>query len=177
MTTLREFTKVMAFISAAIDKPIKEATIDAYHELLKDLPINLLQAAVKSVICKDEYPTIPTIGKIRTEAVELLLREKYLDTAEAWGKCLSAMHTHGCYGEAKAMESMPPCVARVAKSMGWVDMCMSENVSVLRGQFMKLYEGIKEREKDDLLLPGAISGIIAGGELKMIGKGVDDCDG
>lgn len=172
MMTRAEFSKLMAFITAAVDKPVARPTIDAYFEMLQDLPYDLAAVAVKKIIATDEYPTLPTIGKIRQAAAEIG-RGHILSAPEAWGLVLKAVHNYGYYREAEALASLPEHVAEVVRWMGFQTICMSEKISVDRGQFLRMYEVHQKREQEQALLPPAIKTLIAdlAGEMKMLGDG------
>lgn len=171
MTMTRiEFSKLMAFITAAVDKPVARPTVDAYYEMLGDLPYDLAAVAVKKIIATDEYPTLPTIGKIRQAAAEIS-RGHILSAPEAWGMVLKAVHEYGYYREGEALAALPEQVAEVVRWMGFQTICMSEKISVVRGQFLKMYETQQRRESEQALLPPAVRDAIAQveGGLKMIG--------
>ena len=170
--TRTEFSKLMAFVTAAVDKPVARPTIDAYFEMLKDLSYDLAAAAVKKIIATDEYPTLPTIGKIRQAAAEIS-RGHILSAPEAWGMVLKAVHEYGYYREGEALASLPGQVAEVVRWMGWQTICMSEKISVDRGQFLRMYETHQKREQEQALLPPAVRDMmkqLAGG-MKMLGDG------
>ena len=167
---IREFTKLMAFISAAIDKKVASATIDAYFEMLKDLPFDLALAAAKKVIASDEYPVLPTIGKLRKAAQDLCHLDK-LSAPEAWGRIVHAIHRHGYYGEVEAMALLPENVAAVVRMMGWQEICHGENADVLRAQFMRMYETVEVRQREREMLPAGVKQLVAGIGKKMITGG------
>lgn len=170
--TKNEFAKLMAFITAAVDKPVARPTVDAYFEMLHDLPYDLAAAAVKKIIATDEYPTLPTIGKIRQAAAEIS-RGHILSAPEAWGLVLKAVHEYGYYREGEALASLPAPVADVVRWMGFQTICMSEKISVDRGQFLRMYEVHQKREQEQAVLPPAVRDVmdqIAGG-TKMLGDG------
>ncbi|WP_461369358.1 replicative helicase loader/inhibitor [Candidatus Darwinibacter acetoxidans] len=170
--TSSEFTKLMGFVMAAVDKPVARPTIDAYFEMLKDLSYDLAAAAVKKIIATDEYPTLPTIGKIRQAAAEIS-RGHILSAPEAWGMVLKAVHEYGYYREGEALASLPEHVAEVVRWMGFQTICMSEKISVDRGQFLRMYEVHQKREQEQALLPPAVRDMmkqLAGG-MKMLGDG------
>lgn len=48
---------------------------------------------------------------------------------------------------------MSPRTAKVAEFLGWQEVCLSENIGVLRGRFMKIYDSMKVREDENKLLP------------------------
>lgn len=163
--TFREFTEIMVFISAAIDKEIAKPTVEAYYTMLKDLPYELLVAATKKVIASNEYPTLPTIGKLR-KAAQDLCRVDRLSSAEAWGEVLKAIQQHGFYGKDDALKGLPENVAAIAEMMGWQEICHSESPDVIRAQFMRMYDSVETRKKEMELLPTDVHHDIQG----MIGK-------
>jgi hypothetical protein len=170
--TSKEFTKLMGFVMAAVDKPVARPTIDAYFEMLKDLSYDLAAAAVKKIIATDEYPTLPTIGKIRQAAAEIS-RGRILSAPEAWGMAIKAIHRYGYYREAEAMESLPEHVAEIVRWIGYQSICMTDKIDVVRGQFLRMYETHQKREQEQALLPPAIKTLIAdlAGGMKMLGDG------
>lgn len=170
--TKDEFTVLMSFVMAAVDKPVARPTIDAYFDMLGDLPYDLAAVAVKKIIATDEYPTLPTIGKIRQAAAEIS-RGRILSAPEAWGMVLKAVHNYGYYREAEALASLPAPVADVVCWMGFQTICMSEKISVDRGQFLRMYEVHQKREQEQAVLPPAVRDVIKqlAGKMKMIGDG------
>ena len=170
--TRTEFSKLMAFVTAAVDKPVARPTLDAYFDMLQDLPYDLAAVAVKKIIATDEYPTLPTIGKIRQAAAEIS-RGHILSAPEAWGMVLKAVHEYGYYREGEALAALPEQVAEVVRWMGFQTICMSEKISVDRGQFLRMYETHQKREQEQALLPPAVRDMmkqLAGG-MKMLGDG------
>ena len=157
----KDFSKIMAFISAAIDRDIKRATLDAYFSMLNDLPADLVMAAARKVIASDEYPTLPTVGKLRKAAQELCHIGK-LSAPEAWGEALKAVRNHGYYGEAEAMKELPPDVAQVVRWMGWREICLSDAPDVVRAQFMRMYEVQEKRTRELAGLPPGVRDLVKG---------------
>ena len=48
---------------------------------------------------------------------------------------------------------MSPITRKVAKYMGWQEICHGDKIDVVRGQFLRMYETLVEREKKDNVLP------------------------
>jgi len=153
--TKTETVKLLAVISAAFPNiQVAEATVALWHELLGDLDLNLVLAATKKLILESPYP--PTIADIRKQVVEITTpHDEKIDAATAWGEVEKAIQLYGYYREAEAMASMSPRTAKVVKYIGWQEICLSEEPGVVRGQFLKMYQQIAEREqKEKLLLQG-----------------------
>jgi len=99
--TRAEVGKLLAFITAVYPNiDIRDGTVEAWHELLKDLDYRIAAAAVKKVVAESEIPALPAVGKIRKAALDM--QNGYCITApEAWGMVLKAIRNHGFYGEAE----------------------------------------------------------------------------
>jgi len=154
--TKTETVKLLAVISAAYpNMQVTEATVEIWHELLGDLGFNIVLTAAKKLILESPYP--PTIADIRKRAVEVMTPlEDRLDAAEAWGEVMRALRVFGYYREAEALQSMSPRTAKVVRWMGWSEICLSEELGVARGQFMKMYQQVAEREHKEQLLPAML---------------------
>lgn len=168
--TREEFAAAIALLSAAIDKPIGRTTIAAWYEITKDLPAEAFHAAVQTVIATDEYPVMPSIGKIRKTAIQLMQPGR-MTAAEAWGATIKAIRNYGYNREKDALESLPPETAEAARLMGWQQMCHAENIDVIRGQFLRIYETQATRAAEERLIPPAARALISGvaGKLALPG--------
>ena len=171
--TRKEFTKIIGFLSAVIDKPMSEATIEAWYVMLKDLDYPETMMAVKKVLAESQYPTMPAVGQIRKAAAELEGGQA-ITGAQAWGMLLQAIHKYGFYREREALESLPQDVAKVVDWMGWSELCHGENVDVIRGQFLKMYDNQVNRQKELGLMPQDIRDLLTDvGEKLKIGDRSD----
>ncbi len=148
-----ETIQLLAVISAAYpNMQVTEATVSIWHELLEDLDFNVALAAVKKLILESPYP--PAISDVRKRAMEIMTPpEEKIDAAEAWGEVEQAIRYFGSYREVEALASMSPRVAKVVRWIGWREICLSEEPGVVRGQFLKMYQQVAEREQKEKLLP------------------------
>jgi len=170
--TQAEVGKLLAFITAVYPNiDIRDGTVEAWHELLKDLDFKVALSATKKVVAESEIPALPAVGKIRKAALDL--QNGYSITApEAWGMVLRAVHNHGYYGEAEAMAELPPDVAQVVRWMGWREICHSDAPDVVRAQFMRMYETQEKRTREIAgLLPGVKDLIKGLGEALALPNG------
>ena len=160
--TQAEVGKLLAFITAVYPNiDIRDGTVEAWHELLRDLDYKVAVAAVKKVVAESEIPALPAVGKIRKAALDL--QHGYSITApDAWGMVLRAIRNHGFYGEVEAMAELPPDVAQVVRWMGWAEICHSEKVDVVRAQFMRMYETQEKRTREVAGLPPGVKELIKG---------------
>ncbi len=187
-----EFAEIVAFVEAGCGKPLAKESQMVYFELLGDLDYSVLRIAASRVMTEHVWATFPSIAELRQAAVETLRGEvKELSPGEAWEKAWAAIaeidpelpHTIE-----RAKKHVPKAVWESIEAFGVLAMCYGdEPVGVIRGQFMKIYEGIAARERRKALLPpstlaalddirerqaipgnNAIAGVLAG-----IGKGID----
>lgn len=151
-----KIVQLLAVINAAFpNMQVTEVMVDLWHELLGDIDFNLAKAAVKKLLLESPYP--PTIADIRRQAMEIATPPKdRIDAAEAWGEVERAIRLYGHYRESEALASMSPRVAKVVKYLGWQEICLSEEPGVVRGQFLKMYAQVAEREQKERLLPASL---------------------
>lgn len=163
-----EITKLVGVMAAMFPATqISAQTVKGYVHLLKDLPLEVLTAAIEQ--CSTESEFFPTVAKIRNAALAMTAPAR-LDPMEAWGVVLKEIHRVGIY---RLPQFSDPLIARAVDALGWQYLCSSENIVADRAHFAKVYEQFVEREAQDRkLLPAARQiRAIARGEIKEIGDG------
>lgn len=160
MVTQEEITRLLAVIAAAYPafKVENVVQVKIWYESLKDCNYDQIKMAIQKHIIENKWP--PSIAEIR-EGVVNISNPEIPAKDEAWGEVMQAMQKFGVYRAKDAMESMHPVVAATAKRMGWREMCHGDNIGVVRGQFLKMYEIIERREKTAGLMPRSLAGDIA----------------
>lgn len=167
--TKAETIKLLGMLSAAYPnmKEITELTVSIWHECLKDIDVNIALVAIKKNILESTYP--PSIADIRKQIAEITTPEEMkIDSATAWGEVMNAIQNYGFYREAEALQSMSPITKKVVKYMSFREICLSENIGVTRGQFLKMYDVMAQREKQNNLLPESLNS-----EIKRISGSTD----
>ena len=146
---------------------------EAWTELLQDIPFELGKAAVAAHAASSPYA--PVVSEIRAYARKLTEPPR-LSADEAWAVALGTIRRYGCspvrdvatgkFPHERARENTPPEVWRVMELMGYRSMCMSENIDVLRAQFIRAWERQEQvrREREQLLpfLPEAVKEKVLG---------------
>lgn len=170
----------MARLDVAYPHHFKREGIDAdfalqvYHEILDDVNDDLLMAATKQWL-STARPFHPSPGELRDLALTLTeCNEPGAD--EAWSEVLDALQHIGSY---HVPEWSSERIAKTMRSFGrWSDFCLLETdqLGIVRAQFMRIYEAQAKREHDDrLMLPetrAAVQQRIAQlAEQKRIGAG------
>lgn len=177
--TKAETVKLFVIIKALFprDDAFRNATPDmvsAWTEMLEDIPFEHAKAAVKATVATSPFP--PSISEIRDYATRLTA-PKRMSADEAWGIALDVMRTYGTrtvcvskpevvavvrFGEPvkvrpsgleyEAKFHCPPEVWEHLKRMGYKDICESENLDVVRGQFMRAWTSHDDEKKQQRVL-------------------------
>lgn len=131
-----EFLRLAEAIKTAYPKEGLLATKEAmqlWYSMLKDIDYPTAAAAVKAYIALKKFP--PTIADIREMATP-----KQADWSDAWGEVQNAIRRYGYNRPDEALQSMSEKTREIVKRFGWQEICASENLGVLRGQFRTAYE-------------------------------------
>ncbi|MDD3655114.1 MAG: replicative helicase loader/inhibitor [Desulfotomaculaceae bacterium] len=167
--TKAEVAKLLAFITATYPNiEIRQGTVEAWHEMLGDLPYHSARVAVKKVLAEQEIPYLPAIGKIRVAVAELT-NPRIASAAEAWGEVVQAIRRYGYYREKQALASLSPATAQVVKWLGWQELCTCEEVDVIRGQFRRAYDEHAGNVRQEAVLPAGIRELISSGVKTLPG--------
>lgn len=136
------------------DKTQKQLMINTWLECLGDLDYRLVLESVKKTMITSPYP--PTIADIRKNAIEMIKPTTSKTAIEAWSEAYS-MICKGTYMEEEEFEKASPEVKKFFGNVRQVRELAQTNTdvvnSVTKGQFLKQYEVIVNREKEQKLLP------------------------
>ena len=149
--TKAEVAKILTVLAAAYPKfEVDDLKVRVWHEMLGDLDYATANMAAKKLILENNFP--PSIAEVRKAAMEILNPE-VMTAAEAWGEVERAVRVYGCYQEIEALASLSPRTAKVVRQIGWREICLNEEPGVIRGQFLKMYQQVQERDHREMLLP------------------------
>ena len=156
----QETTQVITLLAGNYDKIAektkeqKQLMINTWQECLGDLDYNLVLHAVKKTIINSPYP--PTIHEIRKNAIEMINPTTKVSAIEAWNEAYS-MICNGLYMTEEQFNMASPTVkkffgnVRQVKELAQTDTDVVN--SVTKGQFLKQYDVLIEREKEQKMLP------------------------
>jgi hypothetical protein len=130
-----------------------------WDKMLSDIPYQLAEKALVKVLSTAKF--FPTVAEIREAAAEIT-NPLPITAAEAWGQVMEAVRKFGSYRPTEAMEWLSPEVAVMVRRFGFVDICRSEQIDVIRGQFIKLWDSQAKREKELMVLPSPVRNLIQG---------------
>lgn len=148
---------------ASKDKAQKDLMVATWLECLGDLDYRLVLQAVKKTIISSPYP--PTIHEIRKNAVEMINPTTQKTAIEAWDEALK-MISGGLYMTEEQFNQYSPEVKNFfgsvnqVKQLAMVDM---ETINtVTKGQFLKQYDILVQRDKEERLLPELMKEMMEG---------------
>lgn len=151
-----------------------EYSVKVWYKALMDIPYEVANAAAQEHIMTSKYA--PSIAEIRTLAVQIV-NGKAQTWGESWEKACKAIQKYGAWNEKKALESLDPLTRRAVESIGFQDLCSSENAMADRAHYQRVYEQLMDREEHDnnLALPlreekARLSGITSISEV-LLGDG------
>jgi len=164
--TKGEVAKLLVVLAASYPKfEVDDVKVQVWYEMLGDLDYAVASMAVKKIIMQNTFP--PAIAEVRKAVTELMNPEQ-VTSSEAWGEVTRAIRNYGYYREEEALASMSPITAQLVRYMGWREICMSEDIGVIRGQFLRMYEQIATREQEKQLLSTTMQT-----EIKKLAKKYD----
>ena len=152
--------------------------VETWYAMLGDLSVATARAALQKHIAKSQWP--PSIAELRQEAVSILNPETRMTEDEAWGYVSNAVRKYGYYQQKEARESMPPEIWQIVQSIGYGEICLAtrETMSVIRGQFGRMWKAVSERKREDAALPESLKAQIAAigqmPDLKLIHGGLEN---
>ena len=135
------------------DESQLDLKIELWHELLGHESFDLIAMAVKKLSYENTYP--PTIADVAKRISEIKNPNISTD-AEAWGEVKKAISNFGYYDEMGALASLSETTRKVVESMGFREICTSENIDTVRAQFRMAYNSIATRKRQDDLLPDGL---------------------
>ena len=141
----------------------REMMLNTWQECLGDLDYKLVLQAVKKTIISSPYP--PTIHEIRKNAIEISKPTTQKTAIEAWDEALK-MISGGLYMTDEQFNQYSPEVKNFfgsvnqVRQLAMVDMDTINTVT--KGQFLKQYDVLIEREKPENLLPQPLKEMMEG---------------
>lgn len=153
--TRREFLPIVGVLESATGKAFTDPQTDVWFDLLGDLPVSALQAAVKRALLESEYPGLPPIGRIRRLASEAINGLPETPDA-AFDRVIRAVRCLGMDQAALAQQQLGEKTWQAVRGIGgWSALCNSTLTErgTLVAQFRDAWNRITEREQTTLRLP------------------------
>lgn len=153
MATFEEVAKMMAVMTLAYPKyELKDGTVDVYAKILKDIPGEVLDTAMKEILAGSIF--FPSIAEWRGKAIDLMIGTRNFPTpGEAWECALREVARCGDYYRYSERPRVPaydhPLIEKAVDIIGYVHLVNSDNLVADRAHFFKIYEALVNRSKED----------------------------
>lgn len=157
--TRNETLKILAILKTSYPSFYKdiddiETTINVWNEMFINDDYKLVSLAIKELINTYDYP--PTIATIKNKMYDMTHIEE-LSNTDLWDALLKAIR-NGYYGYQEEYDKLPKEVQQYLKSpyqlRELAGMNSSDIHSVVKGQFLKQIEIIRNRKKEiEKMLP------------------------
>lgn len=171
--TREEVKNLMRIISVSFNhsgfqgKSAAELTpiINAWAMMLADIDYQDAQKAVVMHACSNKFA--PAISEIRELVQSLHNPSGALTPDEVWNMALTAVRKFGRLNTEKALATLPEQTRAFVKRW-YLDICNSENLDVVRGQFQKAWSLQEQRETKMRLYPDSVRELIGSMTERML---------
>lgn len=143
-----------------------EQAMELWYNQLQDIPYKLAEVVLNKWVAIEKWS--PSIADIRQQATELTSGTPK-DWGNGWEQVEKAIRYIGQYNEQEALDSFDDITRQVVKRLGFVNLCLSENVMADRANFRMLYEQIAERNSKSEQLPEKVRNVIQSIQQKDTG--------
>lgn len=158
---------------AGPDAPNPEQALNLWAGMF-DEPVELVAAAVKSLIATDSKGYPPHIGAVKSKIRQLTERPQ-MAPQEAWGLVWRAIQRSG-YNSREEFDRLPPMLRRLVGTpeqlKAWAQMDADTVQSVIGSNFQRSYRERAKQEAEFRALPSDIKQMIGGlAERLELGNG------
>lgn len=134
-----------------------EQAMELWYRQLQDIPYKVAEATLNKWVAINKWS--PSIAEIRELATEIT-SETIADWGNGWEQVEKAIRYIGQYNEQEALNSFDEVTKQVVKRLGFINLCLSENITADRANFRILYEQIAERKKQNAQIPTDVKQLI-----------------
>lgn len=162
--TKQESAKLVAIIASFHPRIYEggEVTINAWHFVLGDIDYISVQEAILYCLNNSKFP--PTPADVRDYLYHK--KNKHIKSAgEAWQEVLENLNPY------KIKPWSNELIEKAVRSVGYMSICMSECIGVERSHFIKNYENLLSRLKEQDVSKAVLQ-IIHDKKLIGVGKGL-----
>ena len=133
-----------------------ELTVNVWHEMLRDLPGDVVSAATKRMCSTLKFP--PSIADIRENVAQAVREAQGMPTAgEAWAKIRKAASWYGYYRPEEARKALGEQIWRAVEMVGgWRELCEGET-AILSAQFERRYNAMVQQDMNRVQIPASVN--------------------
>lgn len=140
-----------------------QQAMELWFREVQDIPFPVAEAALRKWVATNKWS--PSIADIR-EMTAGIVNGDPLTWGESWERAMNAVRRFGSYNQKAALESLDPLTRKCVDSIGFMTLCMSENIMVERAHFQKIFDIYQKREQTDKQLPPALQQAISTLQIK-----------
>ena len=139
--------------------------MELWFKQLSDIPYKVAELALNKWVATQKWP--PTIADIREMAAGITHGES-LTWGESWEQAMTAVRRFGSYNQRAALDSLDPLTRKCVESIGFMQLCISENIMVERAHYQKIFETLSKRQLTEQRLPLMLQDAIKQVQIKGI---------
>ena len=121
-----------------------QQAMELWYREIQDIPFPVAEMALRKWVATNKWS--PSIADIR-EMTSGIVNGDPMSWGESWEKALNAVRRFGSYNKQAALDSLDPLTRKCVENIGYMELCMSENIMVERAHFQKIFEVYSKREK------------------------------
>jgi hypothetical protein len=121
-----------------------QQAMELWYREIGDIPFDVAETALRKWVATNKWS--PSIAEIR-EMTSGIVNGDPMTWGESWEKALGAVRRFGSYNKGAALDSLDPLTRKCVESIGYMELCMSENIMVERAHFQKVFEVYSKRER------------------------------
>lgn len=118
--------------------------MELWFRELQDIPFQVAEAALRKWVSINKWS--PSIADIR-EMTSNIVNGDPMSWGESWEKALNAVRKYGSYNKGAALESLDPITRKCVENIGYMELCMSENIMADRAHYQRIFEVYSKREQ------------------------------
>lgn len=136
--------------------------LELWQKLLADLPCEILKASALQHMASSQW--FPTVSELRNGAGAIAAPAARV-AIEAWGDVVTEMASPRSYRYADGFHEFPkftdPLVQKIVDSMGWGNLCGSDDTTADRARFLQAYEAMARRATEDRMQLPVVRDLVA----------------
>lgn len=121
-----------------------EQAMELWFRELQDIPMEIAEATLRKWVSTNKWS--PSIAEIRENATSIKDGDP-LTWGESWERALAAIRKFGSYRPREALDSLDPLTRKCVESIGFRELCMSENPMTDRANYRMIFEVMAKREQ------------------------------
>lgn len=121
-----------------------QQAMELWYRELKDIPMEIAEATLRKWVSTNKWS--PSIAEIRENATTIKEGDA-LTWGESWERALTAIKRYGSYRPKEALESLDPLTRKCVESIGFRELCMSENITADRANYRMIFDTMAKREQ------------------------------